>query len=142
MNIGFQFWHGWETSPLPPEVTRAMDLVMGAGSAPIEELHKTYGGMLPEEVIIIFMRGPVGRRVVWKDGHLNVTDQDGVVLPQDHGVFVVVLELGPTLRTTTLHEYMHVLGHHQEGFVKKAVGDFIKYHRWIASGVPPLEPDG
>lgn len=138
MNISFDVYHFGETSPLPPEVARVMELIMGSGSAPIEELHKTYGGTLPEDVTVLFIRGPVGRRVRWKDGHLTVTEQDGVVLAQDHGVFVVILELGLTLRKTTLHEYMHVLGHHREAFVKKAVEDFTLFQRWLATGAPPL----
>lgn len=132
MNITFDFCHFGETSPLSPEISGEVELIMAAGSAPIEELHKSYGGTLPEEVTVIFMRGPVGRRVQWKDGRLNVKEQVGVTLVQGGGVFVVVLELGPVLRTTALHEYMHVLGHLKEGFVKQAVRDFIQYHRWVA----------
>ena len=142
MNISFEFFHLRETSPLPPEVTRVVELIVGAGSTPIEELHRVYGGTLPQEVTVVFVRGPVGRRVRWKDGKLDVTDTLGAVLVQGHGVFVVVLGLGSGLRATTLHEYMHVLRHFKEKFVKKAVEDFIRYHRWLASGAPPLEPDG
>jgi len=142
MNISFQFRHGWETSPLPPEVTRGIELIMEAGSTPIEELHRTYQGTLPQEMNVIFMRGPVARRIHWKDGSLTVKDTLGLALVQGHGVFVVILGLEPGLRRTTLHEYMHVLGHREEGFVKKAVDDFIRYHQWLATGAPPLEPEG
>lgn len=133
MNISFQSYHLGDISPLAPEVTNLVDLVIRAGSAPVEELHRTYGGTLPQEMFVIFMREPVARRIKWRDGQLDVADTLGLVLAQGNGVFIVVLGLGPALRKTTLHEYMHVLGHTEEGFVKKAVEDFTKYHRWKAS---------
>jgi len=133
MNISFDIWHFEETSPLSPEITRLIDLIVAAGSAPLEELHRTYGGKLPEEVKVQFMRGPVGRKVRWENEKLTLFEDLGMMLVQGHGLFIVILGLGPLLRITTLHEYMHVLGHFKEGFVKKAVEDFIKYHRWKAS---------